>query len=102
MKKNLLLLPLVFQVISSTCCLGQDHSKDTLYVESVAFNILTFSSISCGNFATNFKERIRFRTITDKDTIRMLESFLSKVRYPKKDRDIDVRAKFIFEKGDKT
>ena len=31
-----------FQVISSTCCLAQDHSKDTLYVESVAFNSLTF------------------------------------------------------------
>jgi hypothetical protein len=102
MKKKLLLVPLFFQVISSTCCLAQGHSKDTLYVESVAFNILTFSSITCGEFATNFKDRIKFRAITNKDTIRILDSFLSKVRYPKKDRDLNVRAKFIFEKGDKS
>ncbi len=97
---RLLVLTLFFNIFS-ICSFGQASQKDTLYVESVDFKILTFSSISCGNFATNFRERIKFRTIVDKDTIAILDSFISKARYTKRDRDVDVRAKFIFEKGDK-
>ena len=100
--KTLYFLFTLFLFISFHRSFGQQQLTDTLYVESVDFNILTFSSISCGNFATNFKDRMRFRTIADKDTIKTLDSFLSKVRYLKKDIDVDVRAKFIFEKGDKS
>jgi hypothetical protein len=100
--KILGLLITLFFSVSCYSSFGQEHVIDTLYVESVDFNILTFSSVSCGSFATNFKERIRFRTILDKDTIGVIDSFLREVRYSKRDRDVDVRAKFIFERIDKS
>jgi len=101
MKILFLLFTVPFSLISHSS-FGQEHLTDTLYVESVDFNILTFSSISCGDFATNFKERISFRTIVDRDTIEEIDSFLHKVRYPKRDRDVDIRAKFIFERMGKS
>ena len=101
MKVKLLLLSFVFHIIVCNCSFAQEHTKDTLYVENVDFNILTFSSIPCGSFATNFKDRIKFRAISDRGTIAMLDSFLNKVRYARKDRDVDVRAKFIYEKENK-
>ena len=102
MKEKLFFLFVFFNINFCICLFAQDHSKDTLYVESVDFNILTYSSISCGNFASNFRERIRFRVIANKDTTAIFDSFLSKIKYARRDMDVDVRAKFVFERGDQS
>jgi hypothetical protein len=102
MKGKLFFLIVFFKINFCSCLFAQDHSKDTLYVESVDFNILTYSSISCGNFTSNFRERISFRVIANKDTTAKLDSFLSKIKYARRDMDVDVRAKLIFERGDQS
>lgn len=56
----------------------------------------------CVNFEDNFKNQIKLNVITSKDTLSILDSFLQKVRYTNKTNDIDVRAKFIYHKGDGT
>jgi hypothetical protein len=102
MKNKSLYFFIFFNAFLCIDALSQGQSKDTLYVESVSFNIMTFSSISCGNFATNFQDRIKLRIISNKDTISMLDSFLDKVVYAKKNNDVDVRAKFSFERENKS
>lgn len=96
--KTLLLL-LCFGIFLCNLSFAQSFSKqDTLYVESVDFNIETFYQIPCESFATNFKGRLKFRSITNEDTIAILNHFLAKERYVQKNRDIDVRAKLIYQK----
>jgi hypothetical protein len=94
------ILPFLFSIFF-VYSFGQAPGNDTVYVESVDFQILTFSRISCENFTTGFRDRIQLRTIVDKDTIAMLNLFIDKAKYAKRDRGVDVRAKFIFEKEDK-
>jgi hypothetical protein len=99
MKTKIFFLLVFFKVAFYGYCSAQSLSKDTLYVESVNFGILTFSSVSCGVFATAFKDRIKFRVISNADTIAILNSYLKKTKYARKSSDIDVRAKFIYERG---
>jgi hypothetical protein len=82
--------------------LGQTQQNDTLYVESVNFYTETTMSVSCLSFEESFGKSIKFDVLTNKDTLAILNSFLSNVRYARKSQDLDVRAKFIYEKSDGT
>lgn len=75
---------------------------DTLYIESVAFNIETFAQVPCESFATNFKDRLKFQAITNGDTLSTMSRFLSENKYVKKSRSIDVRAKFIYQRDNES
>ena len=88
-------------IIFSTPAFAQ-KSKDTLYAESVSFTTESIISISCPDFEENFDKYIKFNLVTGKDTLAILDSFLRKVRYAKKDHNVDVRAKFIYHKEDGT
>jgi|SRR5882724_2919282 len=97
-----ILLALIFNILFFVNSFSQDQPKDTLYIESVDYSILTNSSISCERFATNFKNAINFKAISNPDTLLMLDSFLDKLKYVRKNREIDVRAKLIYERKDKS
>jgi len=98
MKAQFFLFFVFFTTFFCTYSFSQGPSKDSLYVESVDFKTLTFARISCGDFATNFKNRIKFKIINNVDTTVMLDSFLNKVKYARTSSDIDVRAKFVYDK----
>jgi hypothetical protein len=44
---------------------------------------------------------MKFRKITNKDSLSMLDSFLEKIKYKKKNNEIDVRARISYIKVDK-
>lgn|GEM_PF-5771742 len=79
---------------------SQVNTPRRIYVASVNFNILTAIEITCTDFETNFNGRMQLKVIDNQDTVKMLDLFLNKVKYARKSRDIDVRAKFIYEKED--
>src|SRR5579871_6412778 len=94
-----LLLLLFFQMFLCNLSFSQSLVKeDTLYVESVDFNTQTFSQIPCESFATNFKDRLKFKAISNGDTLSILNRFLGEKKYVRETRSIDVRAKFIYQR----
>ena len=100
MKEKIFVL-FIFCSINFSNCLFAQKISDTLFVKNVDFKILTFSSVSCEDFAASFAGRIKFRTIVDKDTIAIFDSFLEKIKYAKKNRSVDIRANLLFKRGDK-
>ena len=97
-KEKLFLLILCSTVLNGN--LVAQESRDTLFIKSVDFNILTFSSVSCEDFDIGFTGRITSRTLVNKDAIETLKSLLARVTYSKKNRNVDVRAKFLLERPD--
>jgi hypothetical protein len=81
-----------------TSSFAQRQKTDTLYIESVNFRTETGASVSCINFEESFENRIKVAILTSNDTLNILDSFLSRVKYPDKYEDVDVRAKFIYKK----
>jgi hypothetical protein len=84
------------------CCLvvssfSQSGDKKQILTSSVDFRILTFSSVSCENFEPGFQSRLTKRVIIAQDTVALLEAFLKRIKYEKKNRDVNVRAKIIYD-----
>ena len=97
MKSKFALLFIVSMLGLRFIACSQSNTSDTLYVERVTDKILTIYRIPCSHFASAFKKYIKFSTIVNGDTINILKSYLAKVKYTKKYKDVDVRAKFIYE-----
>jgi len=95
---RIILLLLALQTLFSSVAFAQSLSKkDTLYIESVDFDIQTFTQISCDSFENNFKGRVKVRFVDNRDTLSVLDHFLDKRKFETKNRGIDVRAKFIYQ-----
>jgi len=91
---------LLLCIVCNSYSFANSFYKDTLYAKSVDFNILTNYQITCGNFEKNFNQRIKSRIIDSAEITSLLDSYLSKIKYARKNREIDVRAKFIYKKED--
>jgi len=76
---------------------AQEALVDTIYVESVNFNVLTFFSVPCDKFAATFGKSIKFKTINNSDTSAIMKAFLKNVKYKKKNFNVDIRAKIIYQ-----
>ncbi len=90
------ILPL-FMISFSLCSHAQDKHDDYILALSVDFNMLTQMRITCDNFATAFKSTLQINEIRNSDSLKMFSSFFQKIKYVKKNREIDVRCKILYE-----
>lgn len=102
MKIKFKLVLLFLQTFFCIHSFAQSRLQDTLYVESVSFNSTSIVQISCPKFEEDFGNNIKFKIVTNEDTLSSLNLFLNKARYKKTNNGIDVRAKFIYTKKDGT
>ncbi len=78
---------------------GQSGRESKVKIESVNFFVLTTYAVSCEDFYPSFENTIKYKEIYSADTLRMLNSFLKKVKYSTKKEGFDVRAKFNYMDG---
>ena len=95
MKKSILLSCL--SIFSSLVSLCQNSDKPYILGLSVDFYTESPIRITCDNFATSFNKILKVNAITQDDSIALFCAFVSKVKYAKNTRGIDVRCKFIYE-----
>jgi len=81
---------------------SQEVSESGIYIMSVDFGTRTIYSISCEKFTTSFAGRMKLRLINNEDSLKILDSFLEKIKYKRKKDGVDVRAKINYIKPDDT
>jgi len=97
--KIIFFLSALFCIILSTSCFSQGIGQKRISVASTDFSTLTNVRVTCSEFENSFTGRIKVKEIDNMDTIQRLDFFLEKLRYVKRNEDIDARAKFVYEKG---
>ena len=96
-KKTLLLL----LTLSCVCCsysFSQNSDSSGIYVMNVEFNLMTMVQVKCEGFANRFPTMMQQRHTANKDSMAILDSFLKKVKYQKRNREIDVRGQVYYIK----
>lgn len=99
MKVFLVLIVLQFMLNEKIFC--QQIDSNGIYVKNLGFDVLTFAAITCDKFVSYQHPGLKFRHIINKDSLAMLDSFLGKVKFKKKNKEIDVRAQIKYKKDDK-
>ena len=103
MKMKVFLILFLLQGIYNENVFCQEVDSNGVRVMSLGFDELTWAAISCEKFATlEHHPNMKFRKITNKDSLFMLDSFLGKVKFKKKNRELDVRAQIKYEMNNKT
>lgn len=94
MKTNIILVILHFFL---STCLAQEDKKAYILVSSVDLYINTSSRVSCENFETVFGKMTRLSLVTQSDSLMLFSSFIRKIKYAKRNRQIDVRCKYFYK-----
>ncbi len=96
--KCLFVIAILF-IMGSTKSEAQIEEIRAINALSVNIKLLTTFSISCEAFDKSLKNQIKSRIITDKDSISALAGFISKPKYSKSNKNVDVRIKLICDKS---
>jgi vancomycin resistance protein YoaR len=65
---------------------------------NVPMNLMTMIRVECEDFAYSFPTIMKHRHIDNKDSLAMLDSFLKKVKFKKRNDGIDVRGQINYYK----
>lgn len=98
MKSRLLIFALLLIAKYSFC---QEKDSAGIYVAGTEWNMLSMVAIPCEKFDAGHLPNLKYRHFLHKDTLTMLDSFLKKVKYKRRNNDLDVRAKLVYFKSDK-
>ena len=100
MHVRVLFLLLVLQLACNySFCQVKDSTG--VYVMGAPFDMMTFARITCEKFGSTQPPWMKYRHVIHQDTLAMLDSFLKKVKYKRRNNEIDVRAKMLYIKADK-
>src|SRR5437868_1846440 len=78
---------------------GQDTSRRSVTVMSVDFSLETFFDIQCERFEKSLARSISYNFVRNADSLKILDVFLSKVKFTRTNSGINTRAKFVYSKG---
>lgn len=102
MRMKAFLVLIVLQLMLNEKVFCQQIDSSGVYVKNLGFDVLAFAAISCEKFASYQHPAIKFRQIKNKDSLVMLDSLLGKIKFKRKNKEIDVRAEIKYMKIDKT
>jgi hypothetical protein len=99
---KIIFILIVLQIMrnESAFCQGMDSS--IVHVKSLGFDMLITVAISCDKFASFHHPSAKVRQIINKDSLAMLDSFLGKIKFKRRNNEIDVRAQMKYMRNDKT
>ena len=80
---------------SSGQSLDNHNEGNCLLGMSVELYLNTSSSVPCDLFATKFKSTLKINCVFDKDSIKTFLTFLKHIKYVKRNKKLDTRAKFL-------
>ena len=80
---------------SSGQSLDNHNKENCLLGMSVELYLNTSSAVPCDLFATKFKSTLKINCVFDKDSIKTFLTFLKHVKYVKRNKELDTRAKFL-------
>lgn len=87
------LLILQFAYSYSFC---QEKDSAGIYVAGAPFYMTTWARITCEKFGSSHAPWMKYRHILNQDTLVLLDTFLKKIKYQRKNNEIDVRAKMVY------
>lgn len=76
---------------------AQPPQKRSILVYSVHFHTTTIISVLCENFLDQFQRQLKINKVYNQDSIAMLDLFLNKIKFSKRNFNMDTRAKLIYE-----
>jgi hypothetical protein len=95
------ILLLIFLTLIFLCCnnsFAQQKDSSGIFVANIEFDMLTMVAVKCEGFASSMPKIMKHRHIDKKGSLAMLDSFLEKVKFQKKNNEIDVRGQVYYIK----
>ena len=98
MVKKLLLLFPALTFLCTNISFAQQQDSSGVFVSNIPFDLESPISIECDGFASINHPLMKRRHIENQDSLALLDSFLAKVKYKRRNDDIDTRGHVLYIK----